>query len=291
MKKLIIAFLVIISFVFSYQIIKSIKTKEGPSGAQVTNNVQENSIDFSKIVNSATLDANFTVNRAGYFIGIGAAPSTVFEVQGTSSASYFLTGNTIQVGGFSSVAYSRFGTDTTSHVGSITTTNDILVSGDLEVNASVAFDGLPTLSGAGNVLCVLTGGTIVQDDSPVTACSGASSLKVKYDIKTLDSVQSLEDILAMRPVSYKFKPDYKPKDKTTHLGLIAEEVSVVDPLLIEKDGELLGLKYVELVPKLIAAVQEQQKQIDQLKSNPNVVEGNFWASLFRVIKDLFSKLF
>ena len=35
-------------------------------GSQVTNNVQSNTLDFSKIVDSATLDANFVVASAGY---------------------------------------------------------------------------------------------------------------------------------------------------------------------------------------------------------------------------------
>ena len=73
-------------------------------------------------------------------VGIGGATSTVFEVQGTASASYFLTGNTIQVGGFASVAYSRFGTAATTHSNYITTTNDLLINGDFEVDASAQFD-------------------------------------------------------------------------------------------------------------------------------------------------------
>ncbi|MBI2068574.1 MAG: hypothetical protein HYT67_00490 [Candidatus Yanofskybacteria bacterium] len=63
------------------------------------------------------------------------------EFQGTASASYLLTGNTLQVGGYASAAYSRFGTDETGYSNFITTTNDLLISGDLEVNASANFDG------------------------------------------------------------------------------------------------------------------------------------------------------
>lgn len=46
-----------------------------------------------------------------------------------------------QFGGLATVAYSRFGTDTTSHAGTIDASNDLLVSGGLEVNGSAAFDG------------------------------------------------------------------------------------------------------------------------------------------------------
>ena len=108
-----------------------------------------NSLDFDELVDSMTLDANLTINRGAnpYFIGIGSAPSTVLEVQGTASASYLLTGNTLQVGGYASAAYSRFGTADTGHAGSITTTNDLLISGDLEVDASAAFDGILSFYG------------------------------------------------------------------------------------------------------------------------------------------------
>ncbi|HXK40550.1 MAG TPA: hypothetical protein VJ046_00365, partial [Candidatus Paceibacterota bacterium] len=86
-----------------------------------------------------TLYIDSTNNRVGI---LTTTPSTVFEVQGTASASYLLTGNTLQVGGFASAAYSRFGTDITTHSGTISGTSDLLVSGGFEVNGSAAFDGL-----------------------------------------------------------------------------------------------------------------------------------------------------
>lgn len=46
-----------------------------------------------------------------------------------------------QFGGLATVAYSRFGTDTTTHAGTIDASNDLLISGGLEVNGSAAFDG------------------------------------------------------------------------------------------------------------------------------------------------------
>ena len=78
-------------------------------------------------------------------VGIGAGPSTTFEVQGTASASYFFTQNTIQVAGVpgatASVAYSRFGTGTTGHATDIDASNDLLLTGGIEVNGNSFFDG------------------------------------------------------------------------------------------------------------------------------------------------------
>src|SRR3989338_10102247 len=76
----------------------------------------------------------------------GDAAQTKFEVQGTASASYFLTGNTIQVGGYASVAYNRFGTTATTEAHYISTTNDVLVNGDLEVDGSASFAGPASIS-------------------------------------------------------------------------------------------------------------------------------------------------
>src|SRR3989338_5866247 len=76
----------------------------------------------------------------------GDAAQTKFEVQGTASASYFLTGNTIQVGGYASVAYNRFGTSATTEAHYMTTTNDVLVNGDFEVDGSSSFSGPASVS-------------------------------------------------------------------------------------------------------------------------------------------------
>ena len=112
---------------------------------------------FTQTVGSATAarfqNAAGTVNvlvidTTNTRVGIGAIPGTTFEVQGTASASYFLTGNTIQVGGFASVAYNRFGTVATTN--SLSATNDVLINGKLEVDGNTFFDGLVGIGGATN---------------------------------------------------------------------------------------------------------------------------------------------
>ena len=121
-------------------------------GSATSGSVASNSLDFDEIVNTMTLDSDLRINTpSGRRIGIGAAPSTYFEVQGTASASYLLTGNTLQVGGFASAAYSRFGTGTTSEAHYINGPNDLFITEDLEVNGSVSFAGPASIS---NVLYV-----------------------------------------------------------------------------------------------------------------------------------------
>ena len=101
----------------------------------------------------------FIADSTNRRIGLRAAPSTVFEVQGTASASYFLTGNTIQVGGYSSAAYSRFGTNTAT-ASAISTTNDLLISGNLEVDLRSYFDKPAEFQGTASASYFLTRNTI-----------------------------------------------------------------------------------------------------------------------------------
>lgn len=93
-------------------------------------------------------------------VGVGAAPNTIFEVQGTASASYLLTSNTIQVGSFASVAYNRFGTNATTYSNDLTTTNDVLISGNLEVDSKSFFDAPGEFQGTASASYLLTGNTI-----------------------------------------------------------------------------------------------------------------------------------
>ena len=143
----------------------------------------------------------------------------------------------------------------------------------LSVTGTVAISGLTTESGTGNVLCVKAGGEIVQDDSPITACSGASTIKVKDNVFGLDPKKSLADILEMRPVSYQYKPTYS-KDQSEQLGFIAEEIDKIEPRLVEyQDGEPSGLKYATFVASLVSAMQEQQAQIEKLEARITALEG------------------
>ncbi|OGN29848.1 MAG: hypothetical protein A3A33_00995 [Candidatus Yanofskybacteria bacterium RIFCSPLOWO2_01_FULL_49_25] len=123
--------------------------------------IQTNNIERLRILN-------------GGFIGIGtSAPTTSLEVQGTASASYLLTGNTIQVGGHASMAYSRFGTATTTH--SLSTSSDLLVSGRFEVDASASFDGqliIKNTLDTGNIVSMsaigLTTGNLIYMQVPAS---------------------------------------------------------------------------------------------------------------------------
>jgi polyhydroxyalkanoate synthesis regulator protein len=85
-----------------------------------------------------------------------------------------------------------------------------------------------------------------------------SDRQLKENITNITA--ALEKISKLRGVTFKWKETGK-KD----IGLIAQEVEEVIPeAVVEKDG-LKYINYDTLIPLLIEAIKEQQKEIDELK--------------------------
>lgn len=103
----------------------------------------------------------------------------------------------------------------------------------------------------------------------------------KENVACLDSNQALSFVMALNPVSHRFKGR-----KRTHYGLIAQEVKeamdansisdmdfagwIKSPVLNEEGNETgeytYGLRYTEFIPLLLKVVQEQQKRIEALEA-------------------------
>ena len=117
----------------------------------------------------------------------------------------------------------------------------------------------------------------------------ASDIRRKTDISSMNSDESLEKLMQLNPVKYNWKIN---PEKHLQMGLIAQEVEKIlpsivdesvnmdtcydidtpeaDPVCEEKSPKDLEVKtkslsYNELIPLLISGLQEQQKQIDELK--------------------------
>ena len=89
-----------------------------------------------------------------------------------------------------------------------------------------------------------------------------SDVRLKENVSPLDRQKTLKKIMLLEPKTYSFKN----KPGKIRYGLIAQEVGAVLPDVVEMAGTVAGVNYVELVPMLIAAIQEQQQRIDQLES-------------------------
>ena len=103
---------------------------------------------------------------------------------------------------------------------------------------------------------------------------GISDIKLKENI--VDTTPKLEKLKQVRVVNYNFKEDLG-FETFTQLGVIAQELEQIFPGLVEETpdrdakGKILktttkSVKYSVFVPMLIKAIQEQQVQIEELKS-------------------------
>ena len=98
--------------------------------------------------------------------------------------------------------------------------------------------------------------------------SGATSWTANSDIR-LKNINShienaVEKLSTLQTINFSYKDD---KTNKQNLGLIAQEVEKIFPELIDKNGDgMLGVRYTELVPVLIKAVQELKLEIETLKN-------------------------
>lgn len=65
----------------------------------------------------------------------------------------------------------------------------------------------------------------------------------------------------------------KLKDSTFHYGLIAQELELIFPQLVVNIGNTKGINYTELVPILIKGMQDQQKEIEDLKAEVQAIKN------------------
>ena len=114
---------------------------------------------------------------------------------------------------------------------------------------------------------------VLQD---VTADSQilTSDRKLKKNIETLN--YGLDEVLKLKPVRYEWKESYK-KGKGSMIGFVSQDVQEIVPEVINEskiigtEDTKLGIDYAKMVVVLTNAIQEQQKQIDELKK---LVNGN-----------------
>jgi hypothetical protein len=141
-------------------------------------------------------------------------------------------------------------------------------------------------------------GTAVVGDTVVVDANGqlgtvASSVRFKKEIKPMDDAS--EAILALKPVSFRYKSDSKG---TPQFGLIAEEVANVNPDLIVRDrkGEIYTVRYDAVNAMLLneflkehRRVQEQVREIQQQKATISELK-NGMESVVACLKEQDSRI-
>lgn len=101
----------------------------------------------------------------------------------------------------------------------------------------------------------------ISTNGSTTTYAVASDYRLKEDFK---EINGLEKVQAIKVYDYKWKESEDRMD-----GVIAHELQEVIPYAVvgEKDAERMqSVDYSKIVPILIKAIQEQQKQIDSLKN-------------------------
>lgn len=148
-------------------------------------------------------------------------------------------------------------------------TSEIAVRGDLRPTSDNIYD--------------LGTSSLRWDD--VYATNGViqtSDRRMKTNVRKLN--YGLSEVLQLNPVSFNWIND---PENNSRLGLIAQEILPIMPELVKTHDyqvmeddeetlvsikiETLGVNYSNLIPILINAIQEQQKEIEELKTQINAI--------------------
>jgi hypothetical protein len=136
--------------------------------------------------------------------------------------------------------------------GSVTFGGDVYTGGAAGAGGSFYDPALPYTDGV-SYLCFRPSG------GQFGLCNSLRAMK--ENIKGLDL--GLDLLMKLNPVSFSWK-----ESNQSDLGFIAEEVNEVSPLLSTYDqkGQLTGVKYSQMSALLTKSIQEQQDEINNLKS-------------------------
>ncbi len=99
-----------------------------------------------------------------------------------------------------------------------------------------------------------------------------SDYRSKSHIQTID--YGLAAVMQLKPSSY----NYIGTNRVS-FGFVAQDVQTIVPEIVDQtqmgpDKDYLGVRYVELIPILTKAIQEQQKQIEELKMELSKIKKN-----------------
>jgi hypothetical protein len=137
----------------------------------------------------------------------------------------------------------------------------ILSSGNIGIGTVTPTAQLHTTGSVtfGGIAC--SGANLRTDGAGVVSCA-TSSRQFKNITGDLTTNVALANVMALRPQtgSYKETPDVPEH------WLIAEDVAAVDPALaVFKNGAPFAIKTQNVVADLVAVVQQQQRQIEELR--------------------------
>jgi hypothetical protein len=214
----------------------------------------------------ATAGANNTMGNFNAFFGTSAG---AFNTTGHNNAFFGIDAGLNNTTGFNNAFFGANAGDANTTgsrntllgaqagVGSGNLTYATAIGSEAIVTSSARIqlgrDGVDTVR-VGELAAATATHVCISANNVLASCS--SSQRYKQNVHPWHS--GLKLIQRLRPVRFDWK-----EQRATDLGLIAEEVAKVEPLLVthNKAGVIEGVKYDQLSVVLINAVKEQQAQI------------------------------
>jgi len=248
----------------------------------------DNDIDFGTTTSNATGKVHLTTKASPKLtvdadgnVGIGTtSPAANLEVSGSGTVRHRITSTNASVVNLqwflpgaanTDWVFSTSGSDMQFNYSSSDFSGGLVHTrlredGTLDVLKSIRSGDLAGI-GERNVVADANGNLVIA------AGGFPSDIRLKKDIEELP--YGLKQILQLDPKIYGWKDDRNGGSKS--LGLIAQEVRKIIPEIVhEKDNaeKSLSLRYTELVPVLIGAVQELNAENDSLKSQLKLLAEN-----------------
>jgi hypothetical protein len=109
-----------------------------------------------------------------------------------------------------------------------------------------------------------SGGLPVLVDGSGKLGTGVSSVRFKQNIQ--DMGESSDALMALRPVTFHYKPELGPNG-TAQFGLVAEEVEKVNPALVvrDADGKPYTVRYEAVNAMLLNEFLKEHKKVEELE--------------------------
>lgn len=227
---------------------------EGSRSGYLQFNVQNNdggvkaSTDIVATANNGTEEASYIdmgINSGGYSSGGNAL------LNGANTAYLYANGGKMFIGNAASneplIFFTNSGSASDEDANGAERMR-ILSSGEVAIGTTSVTSGVK-LEVNGNI--------------KATNVTYSSDKRLKKNIESLN--YGLTDILKFKPVTYNWIDAQQGNEK--QIGLIAQEARSIIPEVVlgDEQKEKLSVNYTQLIPVLINAIKEQQKQIEDLK--------------------------
>ncbi len=224
-----------------------------------------NALSFNATGNSNTANGFFALNlnttgRRNTASGFFALDSNTTGINNTADGANALLSNTT---GSNNIAVGlRAGQNLTTGDDNI----DIGNAGVRDESDTIRIGTVGTHTNtfiAGISVSAIAGGAVVVNNKGRLGVA-SSSQRFKDEIKPME--KSSEAVLALRPVTFRYKPEVDP-ERAPQFGLVAEEVEKVNPDLVTRDdqGKPYSVRYDAVNAMLLNEFLKEHHTVQELK--------------------------